>query len=213
MGSHHDHEGPFEGIPPLAQHMARAWFGRGRFRPEGGGRGPGWPPSPPGFPPGWPFGRGPGPKVRAGNVRSAILALLSEGPRNGYQIIQDITERSGNTWRPSSGSVYPALQQLEDEGLVRQMEKEGKKLYELTEAGRTYVKAHKEELADPWGEVARTVDSGSTVLHALMARLAVALMQVAHGGTEAQQEKAREIVLRAMREVYGLLSEDPESDE
>ena len=60
-----------------------------------------------------------GPRVKRGDVRAAALALLAEEPPNGYQIIQEISERSGGVWRPSPGSVYPALQQLEDEGLIR----------------------------------------------------------------------------------------------
>ncbi|GLY87145.1 PadR family transcriptional regulator [Actinoallomurus iriomotensis] len=102
--------------------------------------GPGGAPFPPPAPPlGAPpmpdlFGPGalpPGvaPKVRKGDVRAAALALLAEGPRNGYQIIQEIAERSHGLWRPSPGSVYPALQQLEDEGLVRAKEESGRRTY------------------------------------------------------------------------------------
>ena len=61
---------------------------------------------------------GAGPKARRGDVRAAILAVLAEQPMNGYQIIQEIAERSGGAWKPSPGSIYPTLQQLEDEGLV-----------------------------------------------------------------------------------------------
>src|SRR5688500_1336560 len=80
------------------------------------------PPGPP-VPPGPEFGpivhwETPAPRVRRGDVRAALLALLHEGPQNGYQMIQGIEERSLGVWRPSPGSVYPALQQLEDEGLV-----------------------------------------------------------------------------------------------
>jgi hypothetical protein len=71
----------------------------------------GWWPGPPGPPPR-------GPKAGRGDVRAAILALLREGPRNGYQIMSEIEERSGGAWRPSPGAVYPALQQLADEGLI-----------------------------------------------------------------------------------------------
>ena len=62
---------------------------------------------------------GRGPRVRRGDVRAAALSLLAEGPRNGYQIIQEISERTDGVRRPSPGSVYPALQQLEDEGLIQ----------------------------------------------------------------------------------------------
>ena len=74
-----------------------------------------------------------GPRVRRGDVRAAALALLAEEPRNGYQLIQEIAERSGGVWQPSPGSVYPALQQLEDEGLIQAETPEGgRKRYALT---------------------------------------------------------------------------------
>ena len=86
-------------------------------------------------------GRGPrgrGRKARRGDIRTAALLLLNEEPRNGYQIMQEVEERSDGVWRPSPGSVYPALQQLEDEGLIRSEELEGRKLFALTdEAART----------------------------------------------------------------------------
>ena len=87
-----------------------------------------------GFPPGG-GPRGRGRKARRGDIRTAGLLLLAEEPRNGYQIMQEVEERSGGVWRPSPGSVYPALQQLEDEGLIRSQEADGRKLFALTEAG------------------------------------------------------------------------------
>ena len=86
------------------------------------GRGPGFAGRPgfPGGPPGFAgFGPWPGeprmmrgPRAKRGDVRAAALALLAEEPMNGYQIIGEISERSDGVWRPSPGSVYPALQQL-----------------------------------------------------------------------------------------------------
>ena len=94
--------------------------GRGRGRGRGRGDAFFWEGGPGGpFPPGFPFHRGRGPRARRGDVRAALLALLAEEPRNGYQLMQEIERRSEGVWRPSPGSVYPALQQLEDEGLVR----------------------------------------------------------------------------------------------
>src|SRR5919198_6152867 len=101
------------------------------------------------FGPGFPFG-GPsfehGRRARRGDVRAAALVLLEEEPRNGYQLMQEIEQRSEGAWRPSPGSVYPALQQLEDEGLVRTLESDGRRLYELTDAGRSYVEERRAEL-------------------------------------------------------------------
>src|SRR6202171_275716 len=94
---------------------------------------------------GGPFGgpgrgpRGRGRKARRGDVRTAALLLLAEEPRNGYQIMQEVEERSEGVWRPSAGSVYPALAQLEDEGLIRSQESDGRKLFALTDEGRAQV--------------------------------------------------------------------------
>src|ERR1700685_2648654 len=107
---------------------------RHRHGPRGGGFGG----FGPGFGPGGPRGRGR--KARRGDIRTAALLLLNEEPRNGYQIMQEVEQRSDGVWRPSPGSVYPALAQLEDEGLIRARELDGRKLFELTDAGREYVK-------------------------------------------------------------------------
>src|SRR5215218_4893726 len=88
------------------------------------------------------FGPPRGPRARRGDVRAALLVLLGEEPRNGYQLMQEIEQRSDGVWRPSPGSVYPALQQLEDEGLVRVAPGEGRKAFELTDEGRAHVEAH-----------------------------------------------------------------------
>ena len=55
-------------------------------------------------------------RARRGAVRGAILRLLAERPMHGYELITELEERTGGRWRPSPGSVYPALAQLEDEG-------------------------------------------------------------------------------------------------
>src|SRR5918997_3263983 len=109
-----------------SRHYGAFFMTRGRGR-HGywGHRGRGDFPFGPGF-----GGAGGGRKARRGDVRAAILVLLDEEPRNGYQLMQEIEERSDGAWRPSPGSIYPALQQLEDEGLVRPREGEGRKLLE-----------------------------------------------------------------------------------
>ena len=107
-----------------------AGMGHGFGGPGFGGPGFGGPP--------WARGMR-GPKARRGDVRAAILSVLSDQPRNGYQVIQEIAERTAGAWKPSPGSIYPTLQQLEDEGLVVQVEDGGRKVYTLTDAGRDYV--------------------------------------------------------------------------
>src|SRR6201999_2565640 len=129
-----------------------AMMGRGR------GFGPG--PGGPGFgPAGGPHHRGRGGRpAPRGDIRSAILLLLADEPRNGYGLMQEIEERSGGVWRPSPGSVYPALSQLEDEGLVKAEERDGRRTYVLTDAGRTYVDDRRDELVAPWDEMSESGD-------------------------------------------------------
>ena len=96
-----------------------------------------------------------GPRVRRGDVRAAILDVVRAGtergePVNGYQVIQEIAERSGGAWRPSPGSVYPTIQQLEDEGLVEADDERGRRTLRLTAEGEAYVAANPDELASVW---------------------------------------------------------------
>jgi len=98
-------------------------------------------------------------RARRGDVRTALLLLLDEGPRNGYQLMQEIENRSGGAWRPSPGSVYPALSQLEDEGLVRAEEQDGRRTFVLTEAGKAYVRT---KVRRPSCSSARTSPSSSS---------------------------------------------------
>jgi len=161
---------------------------------------------------GGPFAFGPpgprfGPRARRGDIRAAILALLAEEPRNGYQIIQELEQRSDGIWRPSPGAVYPALSQLEDEGLVRTIEVDGRRAFELSDAGRAAASAREGERA-PWETVGDSVADGVTELRDLAFQLGAALMQVAHSGSEENLARAREIVSEARRSVYRLLSED-----
>src|SRR6266705_1048459 len=104
------------------------------------------------------FGPGGGPywrarKARRGDIRTAALLLLAEEPRNGYQIMQEVEERSGGVWRPSPGSVYPALSQLEDEGLIRSEQSDGRKVFVLTDAGRAQVEERDSSKPAPWEQM------------------------------------------------------------
>ena len=160
---------------------------------------------------GGPFGggRGRGPRVRRGDVRAAALSLLAEGPRNGYQIIQEISERSGGLWKPSPGSVYPALQQLEDEGLIAATTGEGgRRAFELTEEGRSYVAAHPDELQAPWDLVAKSVGGDTIEMRRLFGTVAMAAMQVVRVGNNAQVAQAQQILTDARRKLYQILASD-----
>ena len=118
--------------------------GPGGFGPFGGPGGPGGFGGPEGF---GPYGRRP--KAGRGDIRAGVLVLLAEQPRHGYEIIRELAERSGGVWRPSPGSIYPTLKQLAHEGLIQADKGEGRRVFELTDTGRTYVEEHAEELAAP----------------------------------------------------------------
>ena len=175
---------------------------------RGGPFGPGSP-----FGPGGPmFGGGRG-RRRRGDVRLALLMLLAEEPRNGYQLMQTIEERSGGRWRPSPGSVYPTLAQLEDEGLIRAIEREGTKLFELTEAGRERLAQSRTDPA-PWAE--ETKDDPAThslsEIASLVIQIGKAAWQVAQEGDERQTEKACQTLAETRRALYRILAQDPEPE-
>lgn len=161
--------------------------------------------------PGWgPHRRGPG-RARRGDVRLALLRLLGEEPRNGYQLMQAIEERSGGLWRPSPGSVYPTLAQLEDEGLIRSAEVEGARRFELTDAGREHLDSRADEPA-PWEPAAETADNPLTDLAPLVIQIGKATFQVASVGTRTQRERARTLLADTRRALYQILAEDESDD-
>lgn len=196
----------------LREHRGDAGFGPGfgGFGPGGRGFGPGF-----GFGPGGPGGQGPrgrrggsrgGGRGRRGDVRAAILKLLVDRPMHGYEMIQEINERSQQLWKPSPGSIYPTLQLLVDEGLLIATESEGsKKLFELTDDGRAA--ADKIETA-PWDEIASDADPGAMGLRSAVGQLMGAVAQSAHAATPEQQQRIVDIVNNARREVYQILGED-----
>jgi DNA-binding PadR family transcriptional regulator len=208
-------------------HDNDAHFGRDRRRGRHHGPGfgpPGAGPGGPGGPPGWgpPWG-GPWPGLLQnlfgrnqrrgrGDVRAAILILLDEEARNGYQLMQELERRSHGTWRPSSGSIYPTLQLLEDEGLVTAGKDESNRVYRLTDRGKTYVAKHRDELGTPWEVDTAGGDPRWEVMR-LLGELGPALAQVAKFGTTAQVEDARKIVLDARRALYRLLAGDDAGDD
>lgn len=179
--------------------------GRGGFFPGFGGVPP-FPPGPPGPPPFGPHGRGGGRRTRRGNVRAAVLVLLRERPMHGYEMIGEIAERSNGVWRPSPGSLYPALQLMEDEGLVTIEESNGKKLVSLTERGRAESDALAEGPA-PWTQASEGVDQSVHDLHAAIGPVMQAAGQVAQVGTDEQRAKAVEILTEARKKLYGILAE------
>jgi DNA-binding PadR family transcriptional regulator len=138
--------------------------------------------------------------------------LLAEEPRNGYQIMQEIEERSNGAWRPSPGSVYPALQQLEDEGLIRSQELDGRKVFALTDAGRELVKERDSDRPAPWEEMGGEVSSEAHELARLMREVASAFVQVMRTGSPDQWAKAREVLDKTRRDLYRILADGEGGD-
>lgn len=144
-------------------------------------------------------------RMGRGDVRIAVLALLAEKPMHGYQIIQEIEERSGGTWKPSAGSVYPTLQLLADEGLITAEEAGGRKTYALTDAGQVEADAAAGRSA-PW-ETGPKESARATALPKAGMELAQAAAQVARTGTPEQVQQAVEVLDEARRRLYALLAQ------
>jgi DNA-binding PadR family transcriptional regulator len=156
-----------------------------------------------------------GSKAGRGDVRAAILALLKEGPRTGYQIMSDIKERSDGAWRPSPGAVYPALSLLADEGLIEGEESGGRRTYSLTQAGHDYLEQHPEMARAAWESMAQQdKDQGKhdswevPGLFAEAAKLGGGIMQVAQMGSPDQVTAAERLLERTRRELYQILADD-----
>jgi DNA-binding PadR family transcriptional regulator len=184
-GGRHRHH-PRHGFGP-------AGFGQGAGRADFGG-----------------YGRGPrgrGRKARRGDIRTAALLLLAEEPRNGYQIMQEVQERSDGVWSPSPGSVYPALQQLEDEGLIQSQDVEGRKAYAITDDGLAVVAERGEGRPAPWEEMSGDVSKETIELGRLMREVGFAFMQLLRTGSDAQTARAKDILTATRRDLYRILAD------
>jgi len=144
--------------------------------------------------------------VGRGDVRAAVLHLLAEGPMHGYQIMQELADRTGGVWRPSPGSIYPTLQQLEDEGLVRAESQAGKRVYALTAEGRAEVEA--ETGPPPWERLGAAIHEGEFALREVALQVGAAVMQVARAGSDAQVTRAKEILEETRQRLYRILADD-----
>ncbi len=184
---------PFEDIDDLIA-LGRMWKGS----PFGG---PGW----------GPHRRGRG-RARRGDVRLALLRLLAEEPRNGYQLMQAIEERSEGLWRPSPGSVYPTLAQLEDEGLINSVGTDGARRFEITDAGREHLESRAGEPA-PWAPAPEDADNPLTELAPLVIAIGKATFQVATVGDRAQRDRAQELLAETRRALYLILAQDTDDDD
>jgi DNA-binding PadR family transcriptional regulator len=194
----------------------RRWgWGEAMGMPDFGPGGPGGPgfPGGPGGPEG-PWGRrgfGRGGRARKGDVRAAILDLFAdeEGRAwNGYQLIQEIPARTDGAWRPSAGSVYPALQLLEDEGLIAPQGTGRRRVFTLTDKGRTYVEAHADELRSSWDAAAGMTDDDAIEFRNLIRQVMMAVMEVRRAGSAEQVAQARAVLAQARKSLYLILAED-----
>ena len=198
---------PFEGYRSLLL------MHRGEGGPRGGYGEPGARHG--GFGPGFGFG-GPrgfgrhGGKARRGDIRTAALLLLAEEPRNGYAIMQEIEERSNGVWRPSPGSVYPALAQLEDEGLIRSEESDGRKRFAITDAGREQIANRPEGAPAPWDTLADGVSRDVQELFGLMRQVGMAGVQLVQTATEKQLAEAKQVLTETRRAIYRILADGDE---
>jgi DNA-binding PadR family transcriptional regulator len=157
---------------------------------------------------GFAFGRGAGARFfESGQMRLALLSLLSDGPKHGYQLMKEMGERSGGAYRASAGSVYPTLQQLEDEGLVEAEMQAGRRVYRLTAEGRRELKAEAETVRRIWERAGQCEDWGQfmsadsfAVLPAVSMLVKASLRAAGHG----KSDQVRDILDRARRRVEEL---------
>jgi DNA-binding PadR family transcriptional regulator len=152
------------------------------------------------------FGGPGGLRARRGDVRAAVLRLLSEKPMHGYQIIQELSARSDGAWTPSAGSIYPVLQLLSDEGLITAEETAGKRVYSLTETGVAAV-AETAGTPAPWEDAAQS-GSSSSGLREAVGKFMPAVFQVGKNGSPEQVAAAVEILNDARKKLYAILAED-----
>jgi DNA-binding PadR family transcriptional regulator len=151
--------------------------------------------------------------MRRGQIRTALLAVLAEGPGHGYDVMQKLEDKTGGAWRPSPGSVYPTLAQLEDEGLIKSVEAEGSRRFEITDAGREHLESRAEE-PEPWKPADEEGENAISELAPLVIQIGKAAWQVATVGDEAQRARAIEVLGETRRSLYRILAEDaPETDD
>lgn len=158
---------------------------------------------------GWRMG---GRFFRAGEVRIALLGLLKDSPKHGYELMRELEERSGGAYQASAGTVYPTLQQLEDEGLARSESQDGRRVYRLTPEGERAVDEAADELqhiwrrAEEWGDwgFVGDPDAAEVVRPAMrLAREVYRVAQRSYGDPEVI-DRVRDILQRAREDIRDL---------
>jgi DNA-binding PadR family transcriptional regulator len=146
-----------------------------------------------------------GARARRGDIRAAVLALLAERPMHGYEMIKELEDRTGGAWVPSAGSIYPALQLLEDEGLIKGTESEGRRRFELTEDGRKEQESRQD--VAPWEAVTAGYDPEFLQLRRSMLQLRASASQAVQAADSDQLQRIRELLDDTRRKIYGILAE------
>jgi len=206
---HKSHHRPFaDGGSHDAPFRGRSGRGHGGFPPFGG----------PGFGGGFGGGHGfggPGPRGfmggaparrRKGAARDAILSLLADAPANGYGLIKAISERTGGSWSPSPGSVYPTLQQLVDEGLIEAINDDKRTDFQLTDEGKRWVTDHAEELSQVWEGATDHAEANADLADSV-AKLMGVVHQFRFAASDDQRTLAVGQLDDARRALYRILGE------
>jgi DNA-binding PadR family transcriptional regulator len=152
-----------------------------------------------------------------GDLKYVILRLLARKPMHGYEVMQAIEQESGGWYAASAGSVYPALQLLQDQGYVTSQEEDGRRVYRITEEGRAFLERHTDRVDDVMDRVA---DFAGRFSGHEMGELTQAFMRFARTSFEQAMSAAgdpeavtriKEILERAAREMQqgGRRSEPP----
>ena len=191
--------------PDAAQVADGRRSGGRRGGPHRHGRGPGFGPGPWG-------GRGPwgpprGRRRERGDVRAAILLLLAEQPRHGYEILTELADRSDGQWQPSPGSIYPVLKRLARDGMVTAAHEDGKRIFSLTDEGRALVEAERASWGEPWAQAADPDTDAAMSLWAEGRQLGAAVWQVSQLNNPDQIAAAEAVLVEARKKIYGLLAE------
>lgn len=151
---------------------------------------------------------GPRRRARRGELRDALLMLLAERPRTGYELINEVGGRTQGFWRPSPGSVYPLLQQLTDEGLVTLVGEDGRRVYRLTEQGERVAAERPADAGAPWENATAAVDERVLRIHRLVGEIGAAAAQVIGTGAGNHLDGAVEALGDVRRRLYLMLAED-----
>lgn len=151
---------------------------------------------------------GRGPRRGRGDVRTAVLLLLLEQPMHGYEMIQQIRERSNEAWSPSPGAIYPTIQLLSDEGLITTSDADGKKVSSLTEIGRSAAEALAATKSTPWDDASSGAGDKVNTLRQSVFQLMQATRQIGMAGTDAQRQRATELLDETRRKIYAMLASD-----